>query len=306
MTSAGRYLRLFTALAVRLLSPVAPSLSARIGLKRRGREELSGITGPVTIARDRRGIPSIQAKVPHDLFFGFGYAIAQDRLWQMDLYRRVAHGRLAEVLGDRSLPVRPGAPLQPTSMVHLDALHRGLGFTRVAAASLAILSSEAQEALEGYTAGVNAAIAAMERRGAFPLEFSLLGYEPEPWRPHDSLAIGRLIAWMLSFAPKVELTLGSFLGHPALESLLPASPPEGPFIITSGMPIGGVGGGSNGWVVGGRRTRSGKPLLCNDPHLPMGLPCLFYQVGLRGGGYDTRGVTMPGIPAVVIGMNADA
>ena len=305
MTHTGRYLRLLTALAVRFLSPVIPSLPARIGPKRRGREEISGITGPVTIARDRRGIPFIQAEAPYDLFFGFGFAIAQDRLWQMDLYRRVANGRLAEILGDRSLPVKPGASLQPTSVVYLDALHRALGFSRVAAPSREILSSGAKEALEGYTAGVNAAIVAMGRRGSFPLEFSLLGYEPEPWRPEDSLAIGRLIAWMLSLAPKVELTLGTFLGHPALQSLLPTSPPEGPFIVTSGMPLGGGGGGSNSWVVGGGRTKSGKPLLCNDPHLPMGLPCLFYQVGLMGGGYHTAGATMPGVPAVVVGMNAD-
>jgi penicillin amidase len=122
----------------------------------------------------------------------------------------------------------------------------------------------------------------MGRRGYFPLEFSLLGYEPEPWRPQDSLAIGRLIGWMLSFAPKVELTLGAFLGHPALESLYPTYPPAGPFIVAPGMSLGEAGGGSNSWVVGGGRTKSGKPMLCNDPHLPMGLPCLFYQVGLRG------------------------
>jgi len=306
MTNTGRYLRLLTALAVRFLSPVLPSLPALLGPKRQGREAIVGITGPVTIARDRRGIPFIRAEAPHDLFFGLGYAMAQDRLWQMDLYRRVAHGRLAEILGDHSLPVKPGAPLQPTSMAHLDTLHRALGFTRVAAQSREILSSEAKEALEGYTAGVNAAIVALGRRGAFPLEFSLLGYDPEPWRPQDSLAIGRLIGWMLSFAPKVELTLGAFLGHSALEPLLPASPSEGPFIVTPGMPLGGAGGGSNSWVVGGGRTRHGKPLLCNDPHLPMGLPCLFYQVGLMGGGYDTVGATMPGIPAIAVGMNADA
>lgn len=305
MTTPGRSLRLLTALAARLLSPLAPSLPARLGLKRRGREEVAGVSGPVTVARDRGGVPFIRAGAPPDLFFGCGYAMAQDRLWQMDLYRRVAHGRLAELLGDRALPVRPGVPLQPTSVVHLDTLHRALGFTRVAAASYAILSSEAREALEGYTAGVNAAIAAMERQGALPLECALLGYDPEPWRPLDSLAIGRLIGWMLSFAPKVELTLGAFLGHSALASLLPASPPEGPCIVTSGMPLSGGGGGSNSWVVGGGRTKSGKPLLCNDPHLPMGLPCLFYQVGLRGGGYETVGATMPGIPAVVVGMNAD-
>src|SRR3990172_12077074 len=98
----------------------------------------------MTITRDRLGIPTIHAQDAADLFFGFGYAMAQDRLWQMDLYRRLTRGQLAEILGDRTLGGRPGARLQPASVVQLDSLHRALGFVLVAHPSYDIISPEAR------------------------------------------------------------------------------------------------------------------------------------------------------------------
>lgn len=113
MTQIDRYFRLLALLTARLLTPLFPALPARLALKRSGQETVAGIEGPLTICRDRLGIPTIRAQTPSDLFFGFGYAITQDRLWQMDLYRRLAGGHLAEILGDRPLAVKPGAGLDP-------------------------------------------------------------------------------------------------------------------------------------------------------------------------------------------------
>ncbi len=224
----------------------------------------------------------------------------------MDFYRRVAGGRLAEILGDAPLAVKPGARLDPASVVQLDYLHRALAFSRVAEASQKILSREANAALEQYAVGVNAAIATMIEEKCLPLEFYLLGYDPEPWRPCESLAIGRLIGWMLCLAARAELVLGALAPHADLCRLLPVYPEDEPVVIPGDGYLGGRGVGSNSWVVGSGRTRNGYPLLCNDPHLPMGLPCLFYQVALRGPGYHVSGATMPGIPAVIAGANADA
>jgi penicillin amidase len=305
ITPIDRYLRLLTLLATRLLTPLFPTLRSRLILNRSGRQAVAGLEGRVTICRDRLGIPTIRADAPSDLFFGFGYAIAQDRLWQMDLYRRLAGGRLAEILGDRPLTAKPGARLEPASVVQLDGVHRALGFSRVARTSQELLSRDARGALEQYAAGVNAAIGAMQEQGWLPLEFYLLGYEPEPWCPEDSLAIGRFIAWMLCLAARAELVLGALASQPDLVPLLPTYPEEEPVIVPGGL-MGDGGGGSNSWVVGPGRTESGHPLLCNDPHLPMGLPCLFYQVALRGAGYHVSGATMPGIPAIVTGASAEA
>src|SRR3990172_11113385 len=113
MTSFDRTIRLLSLLPLRLLAPVSPALQSRLALRRHGRQAVTGIEGSVTILRDPLGVPTIRARAPADLFFGFGYAIAQDRLWQMDLFRRVAGGRLAEILGDRPLPVKPGVRFDP-------------------------------------------------------------------------------------------------------------------------------------------------------------------------------------------------
>lgn len=303
MTPIERYVRLLTLLAAQVITPLFPGLPARFALKRTGRQTVAGLERPVTIYRDHLGIPTIKAQTPPDLFFGFGYAIAQDRLWQMDLYRRLAGGRLAEILGDRPLAVKPGAPLDPPSVVQLDCLHRALGFVRVAQASREMISHEATAILDRYTAGINAALAAMHEERCLPLEFYVLGYEPATWAPHDSLAIGRWIGWMLCLAARAEVVLGALAGGADLSPLLPVYPEGEPIIVHGGGLLGGTGGGSNSWVVGPGRARGGYPLLCNDPHLPMGLPPLFYQVGLEGPGYHIRGATMPGIPGVLIGSN---
>src|SRR3970040_1318342 len=207
ITPLHRTLRLLTLLAARLLTPLFPPLPSRLTLQRSGRQTVVGLDGPVAISRDRLGIPTLHSRAASDLFFGFGYAMAQDRVWRMDLYRRLARGQLAEILGDRPLGVRPGARLQPASVVQLDSLHRALGFVCVAHASYGIISPEARSVLERYAAGVNAVVALMQEARCLPPEFYLLGYEPELWRAQDSLAVGRFIAWMLCFAARAELVV---------------------------------------------------------------------------------------------------
>jgi penicillin amidase len=152
----------------------------------------------------------------------------------MDLYRRVARGRLAEIFGDLPLEVKPGARLEPPSVVQLDCLH-----------SLEVLSREACAALERYASGVNAAVAIMQKKKCLPLEFYLLGYKPEPWMPADSLAIGRFIAWMLCLAARTELVLAPLAPHPDLSSLLPVYPEGEPVIVPGSGFLGGGWGGSN-------------------------------------------------------------
>ncbi|MCC6420639.1 MAG: penicillin acylase family protein, partial [Gemmataceae bacterium] len=145
----------------------------------------AGVQGPVRIVRDATGTPHIYADHARDLFVGYGFALAQDRLWQIDYYRRRALGRLAEILGP--------------SAVASDRRHRIIGFGRLADQEIPTLSAEAAEALDGFTAGINAWI---DQAGAnpsrLPVEFEILEYTPEPWTPRDSIALMRAFFWQLT------------------------------------------------------------------------------------------------------------
>ena len=269
---------------------------------------IPGLSGKVFLCRDRYGIPRIFAENRRDLFFGLGYAVAEDRLFQMDLHRRIALGRLSEILGDVSSGVR-GTSLRRLSLPELDLFWRALRLERVAKEELRLLSEEAREALEAFKDGVNAFMgASLEKR--LPLEFALLDYSPEPWRAEDSLAVGRFIAWLLSLAFQADLALSLFAEDPALQPLLPTYPETGPSIVGGGWGLeAGVWGlesglGSNSFALAGSRTTTKKPLLANDPHLPFVLPSFWYQVFLEGGGHRVAGGTMPGIPAVIVGTNS--
>lgn len=297
--------------------PIRPSLWARVrALLARTPPpppsqavSIPGLSGKVLICRDRHGIPRIYAERLRDLCFGLGYAVAEDRLFQMDLFRRIALGRLSEILGEVSSGVRgASSPLRSLSLPELDLFWRALRLERVAKDELRLLSEEAMEALEGFRDGVNAWIeASLARR--LPLEFALLGYYPEPWRAEDSLAIGRFISWLLSLAFQADLALSLFAEDPALQPLLPTYPETGPSIVGRGWGLGaggwglGSGLGSNSFALAGSRTATKRPLLANDPHLPFLLPSFWYQVFLEGGGHRVAGGTMPGIPAVIVGTN---
>ncbi len=317
----------------------------------------------VTVIRDSYGIPTIKAESEAGAHFGLGFVHAQDRLFQMDIMRRTGSGRLAEIFGPDAL--------------ERDRLARLIGFDRLAAASLNFMAPETIAALEAYTQGVNAFLAT--RQGALPLEFVLLGYEPEPWKPSDSLILPRLMAMWLSnnrreelikarlskiMSPQeVDLILGPYpddqiegvtgraerhstrpgngltpygamprIGDDSSEndakseddinsaheqSARPLSRPLGDIDQTAQrlinklwdhLPVAERRYGptaSNSWVVAGWRTKSGLPLLANDPHLWLSTPGVWYLSRLQAPGYDVAGGTMPGVPFVVAGHNQD-
>jgi penicillin amidase len=278
--------------AARLQSKLPP---ARQALQARVRH-------PVRIVRDGGWVPHVYAESARDLFFGQGLAMAQDRLWQMDYFRRRALGRLAEVLG-------PEAVLS-------DCQSRILGFGRLADQEWDGVTAEAAEALEAFAAGVNAWSEAA--RANLPIEFDILGYEPETWTPRDSLALYRAFLWQLTgrlenlaAAEAARRVLGEALATDFLttespdETILPrraasAARQRAPAGATGG---GDDAGGSNNWAVAPGRSRTGHALLATDPHLPLALPTGLYLAHLSGGGYNVAGATYPGWPGIIFGHN---
>jgi penicillin amidase len=270
------------------------------------------IKDELTIVRDAHGVPHIFAASAADAYFALGFVHAQDRLWQMEMNRRVAAGRLAEVLGPAALET--------------DRFLRTLGVRRVAQANLRHYDAATRGALEAYASGVNAFL---ERDPVLPPEFWILGVKPEPWTPADSVAWTKMMAWDLGGNWRSELLrmqLAKRLPVARIQELLPpypgdAAPPlpelkplyaataktgsDPDFWITAerGWPDGGEGAGSNAWVVSGRRTASGKPLLANDPHLGLTAPAVWYFAHLSAPGLNAVGATLPGVPGILVGRN---
>lgn len=271
--------------------------------KTHGELTLAGINAPITVRRDRRGIPHIDAASESDLFFAQGFACAQDRLWQLDTLRRQAEGRLSAIAG-------------PTTLA-TDRYMRMLGFTTAAAADLRRLSGRARADLLAYAAGVNAAMSSR----TLPLEFKLMRYTPEPWTPVDSLAIVKLMAQRLDdqwSKPELRSDLRARFGAGVAAALTDTSVPKLEHYIAGYAPkqalaLGwahyrspvapDIGSGSNNWSVNGRRTTSGKPVLANDTHLAHSLPSTWWICHLRGAGFDVEGFQVPGIPGVILGHN---
>jgi len=274
----------------------------------RGRLRLEGLSSSVEVLRDGWGVPHIYAQSERDVLFAQGFAHAQDRLWQMDFNRRLAAGRLAQVLGQVALP--------------LDRWVRILGLRRIAEREAGSLDPETRKLLDAYAAGVNARIA----MGHLPVEFRLLNNAPDPWTPADSLSWAKTMAWWLSVnwsAEVLRAQLVARLGAEEAAELEPLRPADrrGPALETEGgdggpvapadsgaggLPFDGAvpgGSGSNNWVVAGTRTASGHPLLANDMHLAMTIPAVWYENHLVGGALEVAGVTFPGIPLVVAGHN---
>lgn len=298
----------------RRLLPGPGAAAAPPGLLR-----VSGLGQEVRICRDASGVAHVFASDDRDAAFGLGVASAQDRLWQMETLRRLAAGRLAELMGDRPLGGRR-MHLPGSRILEVDAFYRGLRLYPVAREERAKHAPEAQEALEAFAQGVNAWLGRCRPRD-LPPEFLLTGLDPEPWRPEDSLAVGKLIGWLLSLAFAAKPILATLAARPALRPLLPPDLRRGTCILgrDGAGPAGetadlemlarrtlgllGSGLGSNSWVVGGSRTVSGKPLLCNDPHLVFGLPAFWYSAALATPSRRVIGVTIPGTPGIVIGRN---
>ena len=252
------------------LGPALRSILRRSLPTLAGEMEVPGLGGGVEVLRDRFGVPQIFAETEHDLFFAQGFVHAQDRFFQMELQRRAGHGRLAELLGGRAL--------------EFDRLSRAVGFGRIARQSVSGAGSpETLGVLEAYSAGVNACLDAEPR----PPELTLLRRRPEPWTPADTAAWSLVMAWSLSAS---------------WESKMPR-PTAG--VAGAQADPGASGAGSNAWAVAPERSASGSALLAGDPHLALGIPCLWYEVGLYGGRYYVVGASLPGTPGVVIGHNEE-
>ena len=300
-------------LKLALLALAAP-LSAQSSLLDSARTRLSQLDGEIVVTgldsvvevrRDRWGIPHIYARTTHDLFFAQGYVVAQDRLWQMEMWRRAGEGRLAEVLGP--------------AMVERDRLARLLLYRGDAALEWASYAPDAREIVGAFVQGVNARI--REARNNPPIEFTLLGFLPEPW--DSTVPLQRLGALAMTDNALEEVrraVLLTALGRARTEALLPTDPPRRldpvPGLDLRGITTGSLGAasagstiplerqeGSNNWVVSGTRTRSGKPLLANDPHRSISLPSLRYLTHLVGPGWNVIGAGEPGVPGVAGGHN---
>jgi penicillin G amidase len=272
-----------------------------------GHIALAGLSADVRVSRDARGIPTITAATDGDAAFALGFVHAQDRLFQMDITRRLGEGRLAEWIGERGL--------------RTDRFMRVLGIHRAAERQLAQLRPELRAVLDSYAAGVNAYLA---HRHALPPEYYLLNAEPEPWRPVDTLIWGKLIALQLAGNFRQELLharLAKTLRPEDLQVLYPPYPKDAPVTLgdathwLDGLPIDAIYASlpdqvgprfaSNNWVVDGRHTDSGKPVLANDPHLGLSAPSIWYLARIDTPATKLAGATAPGAgPFVILGHNA--
>ncbi len=310
-----------------------------------GTLEVAGLHDEVTVTRDARGVPTITAQDPHDLFLAQGYVAAQDRFFEMDYRRHVVAGRLSELVG------------QNEDALDADKVIRTFGWRRVAEAELAIIDPSTRDALEAYAAGVNAYLDG-KAPSQIAVEYTVLGLQvhveaPEPWEAVDSLAWLKAMAWDLRGNYDAELSrarvYASVRDVAKVDELFPAYPYDlnAPIVaaedLTSATPASaageldlddsglqaaidsankaldavphlvgeGEGVGSNSWVVSGEHTESGAPILANDPHLGISAPGIWMQVGLRCAQvddacpYDVSGFGFAGFPGVVIGHNAD-
>jgi penicillin amidase len=317
-------------LAVALATGILHLRSATIDYARDAR--LPGLSGAVEVWRDSLAVPHIWAASEPDLLRALGYVHAQERLWQMEMFRRVADGSLAEILG--------------AGLVDSDRFLRTLGMGRAAALGEQRLDPATRALLEAYAAGVNTWI--QDHAGALPPEFVALRFRPEPWTIRNSISVAKLMAWDLAdWSVGLDLQRAVDAVGPELAAeLAPRYPAWGATIIPGGGPdtvgpapdvdaaavieesasparppmrrlgmalpsipeparelleAGSISRASNSWVVDGSRTRSGRPLLANDPHLSLRAPSLWMIAALHGGETEVVGGTIPGIPGVVLG-----
>ncbi len=278
-------------------------------------EELSG---PAKVVFDERMIPHIFAQSDQDAFFIQGYLHARDRLFQMDISTRSASGRISEILGPRA--------------IEYDKRQRrkGLGWAAENAIKAFNRSDEDRSAVEAYTKGVNAYVAGLSPE-QYPLEYKILGIAPEPWTPLKCGQFFKSFANTLCFGhDDLESTnTRAFLGDSLFAFLYPEYNPSQSPIIPVGTPwnfepvavteepeealIGMLPYesmpqppkfiGSNNWAVSGKKTASGNPILCNDPHLDLTLPSIWYEIQLHTPDMNAYGVSAPGIPGILIGFN---
>jgi penicillin amidase len=305
----GRVAGLIVISAALLLSG-CDTLLGRSAPLRDGTVAAPGLLAPVSVIRDRVGIPHIYAGNDHDLCFAQGYVHAQDRLFQIDLERRLARGELSELFGEATLPA--------------DRLFRHLGFGARAGRIVASWPASTRSVVSAYCDGVNAGMKSLR---AWPVELRLLRAPPRPFTPEDVAAVSLLKSFGLAqWEPEEILHRLSLRLPPAqFAEAFPEVDPRSPTIVarrdgiahaapaptilregiaslaaTVGVPR---SAGSNSWVVSGARSASGKPFLANDPHLDLMAPSIWYETHLVAPGVDVHGMSFVCAPGVVIGHN---
>lgn len=306
--------RLFAGLAVAVL-PLGIVLFVLVRRNLPGREggRLAGLAAEVTVDFDERGVATIHAASVEDALRAQGWLTARDRSFQLEVLRRNASGRLAELFGSSALP--------------LDRKHRIYGFARVAEAAVPLLTPRERADLQALASGINAYFAA--HRGRLGLEFTLLGTEPDPWRPSDSVAVLLLMYEQLTDDVEAQRGAEKLAGFPeALRAfLLPRATaddvllvPDSPLLAPPALPfVEGVSpstlpkaarlkaaedegvAGSNAFAVSGSLTASGRPILAGDPHLGLEMPAIWLPMRFVVAGRTSEGVTLPGLPALTIG-----
>lgn len=270
-----------------------------------GELSLNVLDEDVTVTRDDKGIPHIFAKTDADLYRAQGYVQAQDRLFQMDLARRQASGRLSEIIGEATIDT--------------DKHFRTFSLREAAEKSLSIYDRESRQVLEWFADGVNAFITQAKENNTLSYEFALLGYEPEEWSVVDSLTIGKYMAYdlggnwnTLAFR---HWALQNF-GEEKAKELFIKYPENASSIITANTdnPVAVAGhfktellpnefNGSNNWVVSGKKTKNGTPILADDPHLGLSTPSIWYQMHLQSPKQNVSGVIFAGVPGIILGHN---
>jgi penicillin amidase len=267
---------------------------------------LPGLERPVEVLRDRWGVPHVYAQTARDLFRAQGYVAAQDRLWQMEMWRRTGEGRLAEILGPSALP--------------RDRFARLLKYRGDPEAEWTSYAPDAKEIIAAFVEGVNAAIAA--RRGSLPVEFRLLGFEPEPWTPEVCLT--RMAGYVMTRNAAAEVARAQLVREIGAAAAAEVWPPDPAVAIEvpRGLDLAGIDDrvladaraagaaldlrrdeGSNNWVVSGALTATGQPLLANDPHRTIAIPSLRYLTHLVAPGWNVIGAGEPALPGVAAGHN---
>ncbi len=278
-----------------------------------GKVTTAHIQNQVKIYTDSMAIPYILAQNPEDAAFALGYLHARERMFQMDLVRRAGEGRLSEIFGTRTIAY--------------DEMFRTVGIARTAEKIVEKLDPLSLKILQAYSNGVNLYI--KKAKGHYPIEFDILGYTPELWKPVHSIITIRMMAWDLNISWWADLSFSELVqkfGEQKAMEIIPDFPEDAPHIIESNlkkipkirtslieidksfrnfMNWGGTHIGSNNWVIDGKLSASGKPIIANDPHLSYSAPGRWYAAVIRSNGLNVEGVTLPGMPGVVIGKNQD-
>ncbi len=332
----NKFLKTFLGIAVIIIPLAVLFLFIFNGMSKKsfypvqGETTVQGLNSPVKIYFDDYAVPHIFAENERDMYFTMGYMHAQDRLWQMDITRRVAEGRLAEIMGG--------------GVLEFDKLFRTIGINKFAYRWYENISPKSKEILAYYTDGVNKFIDTHYKN--LPVEFDALNYKPEPWKPQQSLMIARLMGWDLNIAWYTDYVLGEIVNKVGLEKageIFPdttfslfkrpidtlavedtsksVSENSAPVLRLRQTAALGQGffdsyqnyrsyfnincshTGSNAWVISGAKSLTGKPILANDPHLGFQAPSKWYELDMNSGQTAVRGMSIAGVPGIVIGNN---